>query len=1127
MDTTPTAVDILCIKADPNIHLGSNMATHTPVHIKPEIMSDLCSPILCLECGKHFNTIKSLNNHINYSHTSIRCQTCGKQFRNRGALNYHFDRAHIILPCNICGKTLFKKSLKAHMLTHIGKYTFRCDMCGKQFEKRQELHYHKTTAHAEKYPYRCDVCRRGFPKIHTLQLHLRIHTTEKPYKCTFCDKRFRQKGNCNSHRQSHRKEKPYKCDLCGKCFARKGYLMAVHSKIHLHLNLKTYKHGNLAEHSITHTEENEHKCDICAKEFEDAKSLKHHIKTHMDVKQDNSDVCSKEIEGGFELTSDMMTHVDDKVVKCSECSRSFRMNKLLVAHQKDHVEVKTYLCNTCEDQVKLTEHKKTHSQTEMSDHTYAICNRGFDNKDNLVQNVNTHKQQMNKFGVHFDELTHLASHMIEHSLQTSYKCIICDKGFADEDTLLVHQRSHTQVQQYRCQCTSCYQIFWPHSRFLKHMKICKGPKKYRCNHCNQMFWLRSRLVRHMGTCKGTNKYRCQLCGKMFQDNATLDKHMTIHGDEAPYKCLICYEGFTTCSNFEKHMNTHIEREPDKSYIYNEELNMKKSLLVQKQAPVTIKKPYKDDACDSDLGQTGNMVPAIMLSSAVVPATMLSSAAKLVSNDLAPKTGLMPVGTETRIPVEPVTPVGTEIAVGTGTPIGTIAPDSVVITPIRALTAVSTISPIGAGNNASTDSVEVETVTPDTLTCRQQKSKQIFMCDIHGLQISTLPSMMKHLTTRTTPKSYKCNICAKKYTLKAQLDEHLRIHPLSSEKPYKCDICHKCFHADNSMKEHREKHKGSKPYKCVACSYSYNAASSIRHPVDVYGELSHSGMVTLSNDSNNTISLNAHNTSTPSLTNDMKMAGHNFIKVEPKTEPIPDLPNAQSDSLQSTKNMDIKLESDHENVQSGSHNTFHDQSLQSPRNTTDFAKEFKPVPQTDSPVESKPRLNNIEPDDNSNNSLHEQNPLSDQDTSDFVTNNPDFDPDFIPSNSDLVLENPQFDSYKICHDQSLQLSQNTTDLAKDFKSKDPDFSSDNPHLNPNVSRHISALDIDNSDFDSNYNPNNSGVDSDYNANDSDFELDASPSHNTDTVPELPYLCQVCKERFSSCNLLLEHIQSAHY
>lgn len=113
--------------------------------------------------------------------------------------------------------------------------------------------------------------------------------------------------------------------------------------------------------------------------------------------------------------------------------------------------------------------------------------------------------------------------------------------------------------------------------------------------------------------------------------------------------------------------------------------------------------------------------------------------------------------------------------------------------------------------------------------------------------------------------YECTVCAKKFTRKAHLKRHLRIH--DPEKPYKCPscdyrgcersdiskhilihddpkhICEECGKAFRHIKNkelHVKRHKGQRDYKCGVCDFFGYTFTDIRKHI----ERKHSDVKTL-------------------------------------------------------------------------------------------------------------------------------------------------------------------------------------------------------------------------------------------------------------------------------------------
>ncbi|KAM8972499.1 zinc finger protein 653 [Pelodytes ibericus] len=107
-------------------------------------------------CGKRFYLSNHLRRHM-IIHTGVRefiCETCGKSFKRKSHLEVH-RRTHTgetPLQCEVCGfQCRQRASLNWHMKKHQSdiQYSFSCEHCGKLFEKRDSVKFHKLKSHPD------------------------------------------------------------------------------------------------------------------------------------------------------------------------------------------------------------------------------------------------------------------------------------------------------------------------------------------------------------------------------------------------------------------------------------------------------------------------------------------------------------------------------------------------------------------------------------------------------------------------------------------------------------------------------------------------------------------------------------------------------------------------------------------------------------------------------------------------------------------------------------------------------------------------------------------------------------------------------------------------------------------
>jgi len=158
-------------------------------------------------------------------------------------------------------KGRFNKDVVRHYRTHSGAKPWKCDVCDKQFARKDKLSRHMSIHSGEKKhsciycpyktyekshlnkhmrihtgetPYSCKVCSYKSKSSSQLRVHMRIHTGETPFSCSSvgCESTFKTSSDLNRHKQIHASEKPYSCDICGHKVSFKGNLKTHMKKIH-------------------------------------------------------------------------------------------------------------------------------------------------------------------------------------------------------------------------------------------------------------------------------------------------------------------------------------------------------------------------------------------------------------------------------------------------------------------------------------------------------------------------------------------------------------------------------------------------------------------------------------------------------------------------------------------------------------------------------------------------------------------------------------------------------------------------------------------------------------------------------------------------------------------------------
>lgn len=322
------------------------------------------------KCSHFFKTSLTLYKHRERSHKSyinsssspadmqslqFQCYICKVYQPNRRLLESHLKRHKIPIerkrrkgkPCDICGKLfLLAANLAKHKISHddisnVPNVTeimstdqrsdsrFQCDICEKQFARKQAVIEHISKKHDErnnvaKELHQCDICKQTLASKMNVIRHMAnfhgINPIKKSHFCDICGNGYVSQESLNQHKYRHKNSEPKCiCTVCGKAFRS---LSEFTDHLNGHKGLKPYK------------------CTDCGKSFARSTKLKTHMRIHTGVKPY---ICSeKGCDRAYAHSIDLKRHlwgqhkIYTKKHPCQICGKVFPENKILVKHLINH-----------------------------------------------------------------------------------------------------------------------------------------------------------------------------------------------------------------------------------------------------------------------------------------------------------------------------------------------------------------------------------------------------------------------------------------------------------------------------------------------------------------------------------------------------------------------------------------------------------------------------------------------------------------------------------------------------------------------------------------------------------------------------------------------------------------------
>ncbi|CAK1554424.1 unnamed protein product [Leptosia nina] len=504
--------------------------------------------LICTKCGERFLQFTKLNTHMNQHYPNNICCHCGKAFSAAHRLKAHQVTHESHTRCTRCDKVFETRiQFNRHVyLNHKSEYRYRCPYCNEVFKTYSARLKHLKSSHEKKVEYPCNFCPRIFSMYNQRTRHIQqVHIKHRPFLCEQCPYKFGTAAQLRNHMVKHVGERKFQCEVCKKMYAR----------------MKTLK-----EHMRIHNNDKRFVCEFCNSGFVQKCSLKNHLRIHHPNEREKADDIKDE-EIVPEYTS--LIANDELVNRRLEGNARraiFRKNIKVILSSCTAYPFKyrkgAYLCFFCKSSFLEPEKLREHSQKFHTDSLFKP--RKYDSLKMDFSNT-----ICKLCGVNIADYTELKSHVRNHgeSIDCSfgesvlpyklskeeYCCQICGKRY--EMFLSLHKHMNNHYEHYICE--TCGKGFATQQRMLNHSRTHeKG--NFCCKHCTENLPSYAALYAHIAKIHKANKrYKCPICDEKFSSYNYRMKHLkTIHGEKtALFPCPSCPKVFDLCSRRTAHIRS--------------------------------------------------------------------------------------------------------------------------------------------------------------------------------------------------------------------------------------------------------------------------------------------------------------------------------------------------------------------------------------------------------------------------------------------------------------------------------------------------------------------------------------------------------------------------------------------
>lgn len=495
-------------------------------------------------------------------------------------------------------------------------------------------------------------------------------------------------------------------------------------------------------------------------------------------------------------------------------------------------------------------------------------------------------------GKKFSNIHTLKCHRSQvHQKIKNFQCSICCAQFTTRYKTMRHfQAVHSDVRNYSCDFENCDSTFKTSDMLRKHQRI-HFPGPYECNECQLVFKFKSGLDYHNQLkhkeydLKSAAIYECADCAREFRCESTFENHRKLQHPlsglagqrirpkelnpkprreqvkaakpDPDLECHYCHKRYKSKANFQIHLASHEKAEEIHEFDFINSTELYETAGTEQHLDDDIECAIEHDSSDNLLkGIDEDLVSVVKIETErflEVPESNLFSdgtdSPSIVDDTVEALEGDdfldyddVDFLVETMPPEEELEDVGADLEPQFLDDYISEHDERVAELKETDLGHSQTASIIGNNNGVCEEcgkSFKHSNHLKRHVMRKHQIDSKKLECDICSAKFLLRYDLKRHMIKHSTNRSFKCNLCEKKFKTAGYLKNHVEaVHVAIPMRNFQCQICERTYIHERHLTYHVRKHQNDLRHSCQLCDppQLFHYSDAVKwHKIRYHGE----------------------------------------------------------------------------------------------------------------------------------------------------------------------------------------------------------------------------------------------------------------------------------------------------